>query len=149
MLLNSIYRQGFYYPLSKWIDHCVLFSQKIKNYEKYIHKLSPCHISTIWCLYSKIIFMYLKIDMNLSFHRIFFSVYWRSFFDSRMFMYNKIFLKKPLKKFVFHIFIFLLVHFASKLVNYSRRSETLNFAGYCTLLTGSTYRFNQNKPSGA
>ena len=38
-------------------------------------------------------------------------------FDSRPFMNNKIFLKKLLWKFVAHIFMLLLAHFESKLVN--------------------------------
>ena len=42
-------------------------------------------------------------------------------FDSRPFMYNKISLKKLLA----HIFTLLLVPFESKLVNYSRQSESL------------------------
>ena len=44
-------------------------------------------------------------------------------FDSRSFMYNKIFLKKPLKKLVANTFTLLLVSFASKLVNFWRPSE--------------------------
>ena len=40
-------------------------------------------------------------------------------------MYNKIFLKKLLFKFVDHVFTLLLTPFVSKLVNYSRRSESL------------------------
>jgi len=46
-------------------------------------------------------------------------------FDSPPYMYNKIFLKKLLFKFVDHVFTLLLTPFASKLVNYSRRSESL------------------------
>ena len=46
-------------------------------------------------------------------------------FDSRPFMYSKIFLKKLLEKFVFHTFMLLLAPFASKLVNYSRHRESL------------------------
>ena len=41
-------------------------------------------------------------------------------------MYNKIFLEKLLYKFVVHIFTLLLAPFVSKLVNYSRHSESLN-----------------------
>ena len=41
-------------------------------------------------------------------------------------MYNKIFLKKLLQKIVVHIFTLLLAPFASKLVNFSRQSESLN-----------------------
>ena len=48
-------------------------------------------------------------------------------FDSRPFMYNKIFLLKILQELVAHIFTLLLPPFAFKLVNHSRRSETLNF----------------------
>ena len=44
-------------------------------------------------------------------------------FDSRLFMYNKIFLEL---KFVVHIFTLLLASFASILVTYSRHSESLN-----------------------
>ena len=47
-------------------------------------------------------------------------------FDSSMFMGNKIFLEKLLQKCVVHIFTLLLALFTSKLVNYSRHSETLN-----------------------
>ena len=42
-------------------------------------------------------------------------------------MYSIIFLEKVLYKFIVHIFTLLLAHFASKLVNYLRHSETLNF----------------------
>ena len=48
-------------------------------------------------------------------------------FDSRPFTYNKILLKKLLKKLTAHILTLLLAPFASKLANYSRRSETFNF----------------------
>ena len=47
-------------------------------------------------------------------------------FDSRPFMCKKTFLKKLLQKLVVHIFTLLLAHFASKSVNYSRHSESLN-----------------------
>ena len=47
-------------------------------------------------------------------------------FDSWPFMYNKTFLKKILYKLVAHIFTLHLTPFASKLVNYSRLSESLN-----------------------
>ena len=47
-------------------------------------------------------------------------------FDSRPFRCNKIFLKNLFKKFVDHIFTLLLAPFSSKLVNYSRHSESLN-----------------------
>ena len=57
--------------------------------------------------------------------RIYLTPYW--IFDSRTFMNNKIFLKKLLHKMVAHIFKLLLAAFASKFVNYSRHSETLNF----------------------
>ena len=43
------------------------------------------------------------------------------------FLYNKIFLKKLLYKFVVHIFTLLLATFMSKLVNYSRHSESLKY----------------------
>ena len=46
-------------------------------------------------------------------------------FDSRLFMYNKIFLKKFLLKLVAPIFTLLLAPLALKLVNYSRPSEFL------------------------
>ena len=48
-------------------------------------------------------------------------------FDSRPFMYNKIFLKTLLQKLVAHISMLFLALFASKFVNQSRHSETLNF----------------------
>ena len=48
-------------------------------------------------------------------------------FESRPFMYNKTFLKKILQKLAAHIFTLLMAPFTSKLVNYSRDSETLNF----------------------
>ena len=41
-------------------------------------------------------------------------------------MYNKTFLEKLLQKFVVYIFTLLLAHFASKLVNSSHHSESLN-----------------------
>ena len=47
-------------------------------------------------------------------------------FDSRPFMYSKIFLKKIVSKIVAHIFTLLLAPFASKLVNFLRHSESLN-----------------------
>ena len=48
-------------------------------------------------------------------------------FDSQLFLCIKIFLKIVLRKLAVHIFTFLLAPFTSKLVNYSRHSETLNF----------------------
>ena len=51
----------------------------------------------------------------------------RIFFDSQTFMCNKIFLKKLLQECIAQIFTLLLAHFTSKLVNYWRHSETLNF----------------------
>ena len=45
-------------------------------------------------------------------------------FDSPPFIYHIIFLKKLLKKFAAHIFTLLVGPFASKLVNYSRHSES-------------------------
>ena len=47
-------------------------------------------------------------------------------FDSQLFLCIKIFLKKVLRKLAVHIFTFLLAPFTSKLVNYSRHSESLN-----------------------
>ena len=41
-------------------------------------------------------------------------------------MYNKIFFEKFLQKFVVHIFTILLAPFASKLVTYSRHSQSSN-----------------------
>ena len=48
------------------------------------------------------------------------------FFASPQFVFNKLFLNKLLKKLVAYIFALLFGPFASKLVNYSRRSESLN-----------------------
>ena len=48
-------------------------------------------------------------------------------FDSRMLLYNKIFLKKLSKKFIVLIFTLLLAPFAPKFVNYSRHSESLKY----------------------
>ena len=47
-------------------------------------------------------------------------------FDRPPFMYNKVFLSKLIQNLVANIFTLLLVPFASKLVNYSKRSESLN-----------------------
>ena len=49
------------------------------------------------------------------------------FFDSRLFISTKIFLKKLLWKFVLHIFTLLLASFTAKLFNYSRHSESLKY----------------------
>ena len=48
-------------------------------------------------------------------------------FDSRPFMYIKIFLKDLLQNIVVHIFTLLLAPFTPKLVNYSRHSESLKY----------------------
>ena len=58
-------------------------------------------------------------------------------FDSRPFMYNKMFLKKTPQKLVANIFTLLLAPFASKMVNYSKHSETLNFRKNLKLTTFS------------
>ena len=47
-------------------------------------------------------------------------------FATPQFVYNKIFLNKLLQKLVAYIFTLRLAFFASKSVNYSRRSESLN-----------------------
>ena len=46
-------------------------------------------------------------------------------FNSRPFVYKKIFLKKLLQKLLAHIFTLLLAPFASKLINHLRHSESL------------------------
>ena len=47
-------------------------------------------------------------------------------FTERAFMYNKIFLKNLLQKFVVHIYTLLLASFSSKLIKYLRHSESFN-----------------------
>ena len=56
-------------------------------------------------------------------------------------MYKKIFLNKLLEKLVAYIFKLLLVHFASKLINYSMRSESLNI---CKKSKSATFSFENN-----
>ena len=54
-------------------------------------------------------------------------------FDSRLLMYNKIFLEKLWYKFLVHIFTLLLAPFTSNLVNYSRHSESLKYVWKSTI----------------
>ena len=62
-------------------------------------------------------------------------VYTERIFDSPPFLYNKMFLKELLHKLLAHIFTLLLTPFASKLVNQSRHSESLNIQKNSKLTT--------------